>query len=309
MHSRIVSRLVTVPFTCLLAWPLACDSRAVVAETGKPIPIGAARPTAAPTTSAPVPSALVEPMVGLSRLAQMIAAVNRGDVAWLKSHTGSIKDVLNERDSTGYCALHHAAESGQVQSLQWLLETGADPRVSTPFGMTPLLLAVRAGQLAAAKAMLRSSKVDVNQRFPLLDDITPLMHALILRNEALAEALLSAGADPNVPSDSGNSLHIFARMNSRFLPRDAVRDYSRIGRLLITAGADVNFRLPRTGRTPFMLAVEHANLSAIEFLFQHGADVNALDNQNKTALDLATPEIAPALVAKGARRGASFTSK
>lgn len=238
--------------------------------------------------------------LGESQLDMLISAVKRGDVAWLQNRT-SARELINERDASGFSALHYAAENNHVPMVKWLLQAGADPALTTPFGMTPLALAIRSESLAAIHELLLSKKTKVNQQFPLLDDITPLMLAVIQRNREIIDTLLRNGADPNLKNAGGASvMHFFARMNSRFLASSRVSDYSSIGRALLAAHANINDQT-LTGNTPLMTAVEHGNSSAVMFLVEHGASINAVNNQGKTAYNLADRQLADYLLKKGAR--------
>jgi ankyrin repeat protein len=56
--------------------------------------------------------------------------------------------------------------------------------------------------------------------------------------------------------------------------------------LLLKHGADVNAKNDQ-GKTALMIAAKHSNTGLVEALLQRNADAKLLDNQNKTALDIA----------------------
>jgi ankyrin repeat protein len=49
---------------------------------------------------------------------------------------------INARDTKGWTALHHAADSGCCETVEFLLQRGADVNARTDEGSTPLSLAI-----------------------------------------------------------------------------------------------------------------------------------------------------------------------
>ncbi|PRP89756.1 hypothetical protein PROFUN_00098 [Planoprotostelium fungivorum] len=94
------------------------------------------------------------------------------------------------------------------------------------------------------------------------------------------QAMLEAGADPNsVDFQTGNSGLIAASETNHF---DVVR-------LLVEAGANPNLR-NRRGKTALHYTVENRYDKLTRYLVEEaGADVNIVDNTNKTPLQLAAP--------------------
>ena len=50
---------------------------------------------------------------------------------------------IDNQDSEGMSALHHAAQSGQIDLVQLLIEHGADFKLKTKNKMTPLIFAAK----------------------------------------------------------------------------------------------------------------------------------------------------------------------
>jgi ankyrin repeat protein len=91
----------------------------------------------------------------------------------------------------GWNALHYAAYGGSAEVVQYLLAHGADKNGLAPNWDTPLLLATRNGQLAAAKVLLQDA-VDLAHRSK--NGETALAVARAKGHTALIDLLRRAGA-------------------------------------------------------------------------------------------------------------------
>jgi ankyrin repeat protein len=95
-----------------------------------------------------------------------------------------------------------------LETVQTLLERGADPNRADENGVTPLLAASTAGNLGIARALLEAGAA------PNLGDgqgRTPLMAAAKAGKPALVELLLSRGADPKAVALDGTTALTLAR--------------------------------------------------------------------------------------------------
>lgn len=147
--------------------------------------------------------------------------------------------------------------------------SGEAPPTPVDAGAAALMTSLRSGdtkgfQGALAKAPLAATRQGA-------DGITPLMYASLYGTVADMQALLEAGADPNLRNDAGATALMWA-----------VDDPGKT-RLLIARGADVNAR-SLDGRTPIMLAAARTGSSGVlTLLLDKGADPNA-NLQGLTAL-------------------------
>jgi len=163
-------------------------------------------------------------------------------------------------------------------------------------GLTPLLHAVRQGHAESVEALLEGG-ADINQVAEDGDQTSPLLMATINGHFDLALSLLARGADPNMTSDAGASpLH--GVLERQWAPRSSFAhpidhqaqntSYLDLLEAFLEAGADPNQRLTKhlwymqytfdvlrinmTGATPFWRAAYATDVEAMRLLLKHGAD-------------------------------------
>jgi ankyrin repeat protein len=170
-------------------------------------------------------------------------------------------------------------------------------------GMTPLLFAVRDGNVAMTRLLLELG-AEINQTSG--NRTSPLLIALLNGQVALATELLERGADPNLADDYKRAA-LFAAIELRnfnhekypFLYDDD-RDPLELITALLKKGADPNLRTDTTpvhglmqfdgswvnfdGQTPFIRAALSGDIAVMRLLLQHGADPNIATTQGSTAL-------------------------
>lgn len=174
-------------------------------------------------------------------------------------------------------ALTYAAGCN-LELTRQLLNKGADPnfRSETPDGLrTPLHAAAAAGQVDIVRLLL-SRKVDVNVRSPgagrvkhgelALQNLTPLMLAVVQGSPELIQTLLDAGADPNRRDGRGMSALMLAVASDTHQLKSV--------ELLLARGADVGIR-SEAGETALDWARRTGRTSTIRLLEKHGAKSSA----------------------------------
>ena len=105
---------------------------------------------------------------------------------------------------------------------------------------------------------------------------TPLVLATYLGQAEIAEALLAAGADPDITDKSGNT----PLMGVSF------KGYTELVDLLLRHGADVN-RTGANGATALHLAVMFHQPAVVRQLVEAGADAGARDGEGMTVRERA----------------------
>jgi uncharacterized protein len=170
-------------------------------------------------------------------------------------------------------------------------------------GMTPLLFAVRDGNVAMTRLLLELG-ADINQAAG--NHTSPLLISLLNGQVTLAAELLEKGADPNLTDDYKRGA-LFAAIELRNFNHekypflyDEGRDPLDLITALLAKGANTNQRSETTpvhglmqfdgswanfdGQTPFIRAALSGDIEVMRLLLQHGADPNIATTQGSTAL-------------------------
>ncbi|CAM9188804.1 unnamed protein product [Scytosiphon promiscuus] len=238
-----------------------------------------------------------------------------------------VRAVSGARTST---ALHSAAAGNNVDVIKFLIRAGA--AVDGPMRYwTPLHCAVEANQ---TEAVLALAQCGANLNYPHAQGSTPLGQAALQANGAMVNALLSAGANPNVTYGAIPALHTAARSSypgseeivrvllehgadakatwnqEQALHGAVVQGTSGIIDLLITYQADVN-GYP-CDLSPLHVACNSTHCSShherVSTLLSHGANVLRRDVGWNSALHMAAANRSPEMVDLLLRAGADETA-
>ncbi|KAL3116338.1 hypothetical protein niasHT_002421 [Heterodera trifolii] len=239
-----------------------------------------------------------------------------------------------ERDNTrSRSALWSAFLRQHTEIVDLLLEKGADPNepvashennINT--SMTPLFLAVRHANLPLCRLLVaRGANVDLGTDFAR----TPLMHACKRSQTEIVTFLIENGANINLQNGDGATALMYACYQGNvdivrlllshganveltdfegfhFALKDAAIGGSlEVCRLLVEEwAADVNQQTIQERYTPVICAASKGHLAIVDFLVEHGADLQHVDLDGHSALMWAVIngkiEMARHLVAIGA---------
>ena len=160
-------------------------------------------------------------------------------------------------DADDYSLLDLAAIYGQEACITCLLAHGADPEAGGDYDWSALCKAAGRGSMAGVRALVAGG-ADVNHEAAL--NFSPLLAAARNGHREIAEFLLTHGARANV----------FAA--ARFGETDRLRRLLERDPDLVHAHAYLD-------ETPLIWAAEGGQVEAANVLLDHGANVNAMDEQ------------------------------
>lgn len=223
-------------------------------------------------------------------------------IAAVRSDDGEMIDfLLSKKIDVDYAgaqpvtALAEAAESGDIGLMKRLIEAGADPNVRGASGKPLLVEAVKDGKHEIFDLLL-ASKADVNlkTRDGSGREITALTFAVAQGDRKMQDALMKAGATPEVTGAAGEPLLYEA---------------------IAAADADLAARLLKQGAkcevlssekvSPLQEAVSQENLDLVDLLLGGGADPSFTDPEQAAPLDAAVAlgnvAMAHQLIAAGAK--------
>jgi len=187
----------------------------------------------------------------------LINAADKGDSEVVEALLDSGADI-NARDERNQTALHQAANRGHTPIVKLLLERGSDVNAKNLFGQTPLLAPVYRGSLDTVRALLGAG-ADVDSRFGF-NGQTPLL-AVSTGKAEVVEALLEGGADVNA---KGEAYHETALMLASITGNKATVQ------ALLENGADVMAEATN-GRTALMMAETFGHTEIVKLLQDAGA--------------------------------------
>ena len=202
-------------------------------------------------------------------------------LATLKGHTGIVAYMLqngadvNQKDQLdGNAPLHLAAEGGDVPMAELLLQHKANLRATTSDGrFLPLHFAAGNGRAEIIDLLLAAgAKVDAKS----LTRQTPLYNAAENGHLAVVELLITKGAKVNMICDSGGDTALTAACYGNHI---STVNY------LLQQGASPNGLGDENPGDFYASPLSRAtNAEVVDLLIKAGADVNAKNRHNDTAL-------------------------
>ncbi|KAK3598963.1 hypothetical protein CHS0354_024634 [Potamilus streckersoni] len=248
----------------------------------------------------------------------MVAAKNN-KVENLKTLIGTTKSTIIDAQhrQTGMTALAMAAKEGYSECVRVLLKAGARPAIQDMQGYLPLHHAILHNQEETVEAILEffpetyiglfqgrklCKKSSIHQKIKAAWDkrqeeiVTPELRVCAISGNAESMyCLLEEGDKVDTKSDLSNLPAVFLAVENGQL---------EVLKLLQEKGASMRQRHPQTGSTLLHLVAKTGNLKIARYLLQFcsnqtsicsrsdadywkALDINALNNENKTALQVA----------------------
>ncbi|XP_075405361.1 DNA-binding protein RFXANK isoform X2 [Tenrec ecaudatus] len=124
----------------------------------------------------------------------------QGELSQLREHLRKGDNLINKPDERGFTPLIWASAFGEIETVRFLLEWGADPHILAKERESALSLASTGGYTDIVGLLLERD-VDIN----IYDwnGGTPLLYAVRGNHVKCVEALLARGADLTTEADSG----------------------------------------------------------------------------------------------------------
>ncbi|KAI4539720.1 hypothetical protein MG293_010115 [Ovis ammon polii] len=200
-------------------------------------------------------------------------------------------EVLNVMDDYGNTPLHWAAGKNQVESVKFLLHKGANPNLRNCSMMAPLHVAVQGGYNDVMKVLIEHSSTDVNLEGE--NGNTALIITCFTDNSEAMQLLLNKGAKPCKSNKWGCfPIHQAAFSGAKkcmeiILKFGEEHGYSRL--------CHINF--VNSGKaSPLHMAVQSGDLDMIKMCLDNGAqldllegaDIDITDSEGRSPLLLAT---------------------
>lgn len=259
----------------------------------------------------------------------LMRAIRSGNIELVRVLIAHRADVNAKEGSRGQTALMYAVSEGKAEIVRLLLDAKADvharsatwpqrfmvccnPYVSEAShqitiqrgGYTPLLFAVRTGDLESAR-LLVAAGAHVNDVAP--EKTSALVIAAFSGHGKMGMFLLDHGADPHHAEAGYWALHAAV-----------LREDAALTRALLARGADPNVRLrngsPQTryggqwafhrdwvGATPLWLAAGLGNAEIVRTLLSAGADPRLIPTNGTTMLIAAAQTLTPKATSDGRR--------
>lgn len=201
---------------------------------------------------------------------------------------------VNATDQRGMTPLHWTAVRTRLKMLQALIKHGANPNQTDRTGSTPLHYACRFDDPAVVDTLLQAG---ANIHAATKSGSTPLALAVDLSNHEVAQLLIDRGAE------------ITFDVMQRPLETNDLDMLKFVGQ----HGGDVTMRGPNGETLLFHASEYEKNVKVWQYLLDQGIDINATNNNGKTAFDWAMDnnmyDYAEFLEKHGARRQSDQSDK
>lgn len=194
----------------------------------------------------------------------------------------------NATTSYGVTSLMLACAAGNVAVVKHLMQSKADHLAASDIGLTALTFATDKGNIDVVRVLLEA-EADVESKYG--EEKTALMSASALAHEAVVAQLLDARADPRARAKNGATALLYAAEFSLddglVCPAESMAKprAAAVARRLLAAQADPE-AAAADGRTPLRLAAASGDTELARLLLQHGANPWARGPDGSCAMDL-----------------------
>ncbi|XP_072034633.1 uncharacterized protein [Amphiura filiformis] len=192
----------------------------------------------------------------------------------LFEHGHGGEELLNWKDRGEQTSLHYAAEVGNVEVLNVLLQNGAEVVVKDVEEKTPLHIASEYGHLECVESLYHACPVPLNDDD--IDDMTPLLLASQNGHHHVVKFLIRVGADIESRNDDRRSSLALAATNNEI----------NVLNVLLNNNANVN-GYDKDQNTALHLCAQGGHEASTILLLNNGADLQLQNVHGMYPLDLA----------------------
>lgn len=190
---------------------------------------------------------------------------------------------INSFNQNGENGLRVAVTSGNMVSLKYLIEKGANLNNASDDGIPPLSQAVAIQNFDAVDLILAQDNTDMYFVWGDVWTGSPVYMCVSHADTYTLEQMIKKGLDINHDfSEYGATpIMLYAVAQKKHLKLD---DYKELISFLILNKADIN-KSDNNGVTPLMLALKNSDIEGFNALIVGGADTKLKDNNGKNAMD------------------------
>jgi len=182
------------------------------------------------------------------------------------------KDIKIDRKKFGETPLHISCEKGNEEIVKLLLEKNSKINALDSLRETPLHKASRENHIGTALILLKDENIKINLQNS--SNETALHIACENNFENLAQSLIVNKADIAIKDEENRTaLHLACKAGS-----------TRIVKLLLDRGANIDELGGKLNQTPLHIAVENGHLDIAELLLNAGANIDAKNKLGFTPL-------------------------
>lgn len=210
------------------------------------------------------------------QLLSICVASFNGNISAIKKHLNDGSDI-DVKGQKGFRPLHLAVIRGHKETVKLLINKGAQINERNDDGWTPLHVTTVEGKTEIAELLIQHGAF-VNAKGNIEE--TPYELALHFKNEKIAKLLLGAS---KIPADRAL---FFALIGGDLNPDNSIKTIKE----RLEAGVDLTAKYDHpsfNGGTPLHVAASMDNSKIAEIIIQAGSNLNDLDNDGNTPLNIA----------------------
>nr|XP_054761417.1 ankyrin repeat domain-containing protein 50-like [Lytechinus pictus] len=199
------------------------------------------------------------------------ADVNKGNDNAGNGHIDVIKHVIsqgaevNKGDNDGCTALHYAARKGHLNVIKFLIDQGAEVNKTDEYGQTSLLFAFQDSHVEAMEYLISQGAKDVRG---IANSCAKVLSAVQDGRPGILPGLQATGA-----RTEADNIHGMTPLEMSLPLR-----HENIADILDT------FSPSEATKSLFYHAVQDVHSPVVEYLVNHGADLNVLSADGQTCL-------------------------